>query len=158
MEAITLRRRTAGMSLLEILISVFLVAVFALSMAALMPAAARMRAKAEHYNKATNVGQIMLERIRTLDYAQLTYTLMYQQGLVQNLVTQESARFVAGFNALSLPGGVTVTLSDYLPSGTGTIEVINVSSDLRSIIVTTSWSDRGITRNVTLSTIVARLN
>ena len=44
-----------------------------------------------------------------------------------------------------------------LPAGTGTIKIEQVDIDLRRIIVTVSWTERGTPRNVVVGTLVANL-
>lgn len=155
-----------GFNLVEVLIATFLVSVLVLSVAALMPVSSSLRGKADYYSKATNLAQIIFERLRTLEYNQLTYEQLLSLGLIQGRSDDGSNpnRFVGTFRQVTLTNGVIVDLTTYLPRGEGSIEVITLvdgngrSLDMKSLIVRINWQEKNRqTRQIALGTIIPRL-
>lgn len=157
--------KRGGFSLVEVLLTVFLVAIFVLSVAAMTPVSNKLRIKADRYAKATNAAQAMMERIRTLEYSQLTLTQLQGLGLVEgNPSVNEQYRFVVPFNQVRLSGSTSMPLSSYLNGCTGQLEVIDLLDsnsrpiDLKSVFVTIRWTEPNAeSRQVRLSTIIPRL-
>lgn len=154
-----------GFSLIEVLLTVFLVAIFVLSVAAMTPVSNQLRIKADRYAKATNAAQAMMERIRTLEYSQLTLTQLQGLELVNGTPSvNEPYRFVVPFDQVRLSGSTSMPLSSYLNGCTGQLEVIDLLDsngrpiDLKSVFVTIRWNEpNGQSRQVRLSTVIPRL-
>jgi len=157
--------KKGGFSLIEVLLTVFLVAIFVLSVAAMTPLSNKLRIKADRYAKATNAAQAMMERIRTLEYSQLTLAQLQGLGLVQGTPSvNEQYRFVVPFDQVRISSSTGMPLSSYLNGCTGQLEVIDLLDsngrpvDLKSVFVTIRWTEpNGQNRQMRLSTVIPRL-
>ncbi|MEN3001811.1 MAG: hypothetical protein ABDI19_08225 [Armatimonadota bacterium] len=154
-----------GSAFVEMLIAILLVALLVLSITAVTPMTTRMQTQAQQYSYATNLVQTVLERIRTLDFNQITFEGLQQNGLAQSLVLNEPNRFVASFTTISVPGGGTLNLTTNLRNATGTIEVVNLTTNnnisigLKTVFVTIRWQEPRTDRwqQVQLATSIASL-
>jgi Tfp pilus assembly protein PilW len=159
------RYRQRGSAFVEILIAVMLAALLVLSITAITPTTTRMQTQAQQYTYATNLAQTVLERIRTLDFNQITFTGLQGEGLAQTLVLDEPNHFIASFTTITTPGGGTINLGANLRNGTGTIEVFNLTTNnniaigLKTVFVTIRWQEPRTNRwqQVQVATSVASL-
>ena len=141
------RHQQRGSALVEILIAVMLVTLLVLSITAVTPMTTRMQTQAQQYTYATNLAQTVLERIRTLDFNQITFTGLQREGLAQTLVLDQPNHFIASFTTITSPGGGTINLGANLRNGTGTIEVFNLTTNnniaigLKTVFVTIRWQE-----------------
>ena len=120
-------RARRGSALTEVLVAVFIVTLLVLSIAAISPMSTRMQRRAQQFTFATNVAQTVLERIRTLDFLQITANGLISAGLAQTIELNETNRFRVRFTTIQTPGGGTLNLANELRSGFGTIEVVNLT-------------------------------
>lgn len=140
-------------TLIEVLFAVFLVGVSASIVVVTMPSATQSRIKADLNNKATSMAQKQLEAIRGMGYANVSASQLAAAGLI------DSATPVAT-NTYSFTNVDAARLDNpslILPNGVGRVTIQQVDIDLRQVIVTVSWNDRGTTRTLTLGTLVANL-
>ncbi|MFN7017006.1 MAG: hypothetical protein ACK4P5_07585 [Fimbriimonadales bacterium] len=158
-------KRVRGSAFTEILISVFIVTLLVLSITALSPMTMRMQRQAQEYTFATNVAQTALERVRTLDFLQITANGLLAAGIGQTIELNDTNRFRVRFTSLQLPGGATLNLANELRNGFGTIEVVNLTTNnnisigLKTVIVTVRWQEARTNRwqQVQFATTVASL-
>ncbi len=158
-------RRVRGSAFTEILISVFIVTLLVLSITALSPMTMRMQRQAQEYTFATNVAQTALERVRTLDFLQITANGLLAAGIGQTIELNDTNQFRVRFTSLQLPGGATLNLANELRNGFGTIEVVNLTTNnnisigLKTVIVTVRWQEARTNRwqQVQFATTVASL-
>ena len=158
-------RTRRGSALTEILIAVFIVTLLVLTITAMSPISTRMQRRAQQFTFATNVAQTALERVRTLDFLQITAEGLLAAGLGQTIELNEANRFRVRFTTLQTPGGGTLNLANDLRNGFGTIEVTNLTTNnnisigLKTIIVTVRWQEprTGDWQQVQLATTVASL-
>ncbi len=158
-------RRVRGSAFAEILISVFIVTLLVLSITALSPMTTRMQRQAQQYTFATNVAQTALERVRTLDFLQITANGLIAAGVGQTIELNDANQFRVRFTSIQLPGGTTLNLANELRNGFGTIEVLNLTTNnnisigLKSVIVTVRWQEPRTNRwqQVQFATTVASL-
>ena len=146
-------KRRKGFSFVEVLFAVFLVAMSASIVVATMPIANKSRAKADYNNKATGLAEKQLEAIRGLGYSNCTPTALLTNGMIDS-VTPIST------NTYSFTNSDTTALDNparILPTGTGKVLIEQPDLDLRRVIVTISWVERGATRTVTVGTLIANL-
>lgn len=146
-------KRRKGFSFVEVLFAIFLVAMSASIVVATMPIANKSRAKADLMNKATGLAQKQLEAIRGMGYANATPSQLLSLGLIDSITP-------VGTNTYSFSNSDSANLDNparILPSGTGKILVEQPDLELRRITVTISWSERGVTRSVSLGTLIANL-
>lgn len=150
-----MKKRTTGnaFSLIEVLFAVFLIALCAIVVSASMPLANKARMRADQYNKALGLAQKQLEAIRGKGYANATASQLLSLGLIDSTTTVATNTYAftnTDSAALDNPARI-------LPSGTGTVLVEQADLDLRRVVVTVNWIDRGTTRQVQLGTLVANL-
>jgi type II secretory pathway pseudopilin PulG len=158
-------RTRRGSALTEVLIAVFIVTLLVLSIAAISPMSTRMQRRAQQFTLATNVVQTALERVRTLDFLQITAEGLIAAGLGQTIELNETNRFRVRFTTLQTPGGGTLNLADEFRNGFGTIEVVNLTTNnnisigLKSIILTVRWQEPRTNdwQQVQMATLVASL-
>jgi len=158
--------RQRGSAFVELLLAVLLVTLLVLSITAVTPMTTRMQTQAQQYSYATNLAQTVLERIRTLDFNQITFEGLQQNGLAQSLTLSETNHFIASFTTISVPGGGTINLNTNLRNAIGTIEVFNLTANnnisigLKTVFVTIRWQEPRTNRwqQVQLATSVASLN
>ncbi|GIV08746.1 MAG: hypothetical protein KatS3mg019_0837 [Fimbriimonadales bacterium] len=158
-------RRLRGSAFAEVLVSVFIVALLVLSIAAISPMTARMQRRAQQYTFAANVAQTALERVRTLDFLQITANGLISAGIGQTIELNDTNQFRVRFTSLQTPGGGTLNLANELRNGFGTVEVINlttsnnISIGLKTVIVTVRWQEPRTNRwqQVQLATTIASL-
>jgi type II secretory pathway pseudopilin PulG len=158
-------RTRRGSALTEILIAVFIVTLLVLTITAMSPMSTRMQRRAQQFTFATNVAQTALERVRTLDFLQITANGLISAGLGQTIELNDANQFRVRFTTLQTPGGGTLNLANDLRNGFGTIEVVNLTTNnnisigLKTIIVTVRWQEprTGDWQQVQLATTVASL-
>ena len=146
-------RRNRGFSLIEVLLAIFLVALSALMVGATMPVANVSRAKANLEDKAMGLAQKQLEAIRGLGYSNASPTQLYSYGLIDSTSTIAT-------NTYSFSNSDSAALDSparILPGGSGKVLIEQVDLDLRRVIVTVSWTDRGVAKQYVLGTLIANL-
>jgi len=146
-------RTRRGVTLIEVLFAVFLVAVCAAILVATMPTASRSQAMADLNNKATNLAQKQLEAVRSLGYSNVTAGQLLAASLIDS-TTPVTANTYAFTN---VDMGMNDSPGKLLPSGTGTVSIEQLALDLRRVKVTVNWSYRGQAKTVSLGTLVANL-
>ncbi|MCS6919747.1 MAG: hypothetical protein NZM28_08255, partial [Fimbriimonadales bacterium] len=140
-------RRVRGSAFTEILVSVFIVTLLVLSIAAMSPMTTRMQRQAQQYTFATNVAQTALERVRTLDFLQITANGLIAAGVGQTIELNEANQFRVRFTSLQTPGGGALNFANELRNGFGTVEVVNLTTNnnisigLKTVIVTVRWQE-----------------
>lgn len=149
------KRKTTGngFSLIEVLFAVFLVAMCAVIVAASMPLANKSRIRSDQYNKALNLAQKQLEAIRGKGYANATSAQLYSLSLIDSTTSVAT-------NTYSFTNSDSAALDNpalILPSGSGTVLVEQADLDLRRVVVTVKWTDRGTNKQVQLGTLIANL-
>ncbi len=146
-------KQKRGFSLIEVLLAIFLVALSALLVGATMPVANISRAKANYQDKAMGLAQKQLETIRGLGYSNASPTQLFSYGLIDSTSTIDTNTYSftnSDVGALDNPSRI-------LPGGSGKVKIEQVDLDLRRVIVTVSWSDRGVTKKYVLGTLIANL-
>ncbi len=147
------KRRQRGFSLIEVLFAIFLASLSAMILAASMPVANNSRARADLQNKATGLAQKQLEAIRGLGYPNATASQLYSRGLIDSATPVSTDTY--SFSNVDL--AQLDNPANVLPSGTGTVTVSQVDLDLRSVVVTVRWVDRGTNKLIRVGTLVANL-
>lgn len=148
-------RKQRGFTLIEVLFAIFLVVVCAYVVMATMPIANTSRAKASDLDKAMGLAQKQLEAIRGLGYANLTATQLASYGLIDSANpingTTDTYSFTNSDSAnLDNPGLI-------LTNGSGTVQIDQVSPDLRRVVVNVNWRDRVQYKNFSVGTLIANL-
>ncbi len=147
------RARSGGFSFVEVMLAVFLLACLAGIVTAAMPVATLSRSKAEAADTATAIAQKEMEAARGLGYANLTATGLQTAGLIDSTTADANGAFPFS----DVDDALNYSPSTALPSGTGTIFIEQVDTELRRVTVRVAWSERGRVRSFILSTLVANL-
>lgn len=147
-------RTKKGLTLIEAMFAIFLVAACAGIVAATTPIASMSRVKAEAMNKATGIAQKQLEAIRGAGFANCNPTQLNAAGLIDS--TTPVATNTYSFTNSDLPkfdNPATV-----LTGGAGTVKIEQINMDLIRVTVTVSWVARGpVTRQVSIGTVIANI-
>lgn len=160
-----MRYQLRGSAFVEILIALFIVVMLVLSIAAVSPMTTRMQTQARQYTYATQVAQSVLERIRTLDFLQITGSGVVNAGLGQTVEVNDANYWRVRFTQINTPGGGTLNLNDHLRSPQGTIEIFNLTTNngisigLKTVFVTIRWQEprTGRQQQVQFATTIASL-
>ena len=147
------RRRLRGISYVEITLALFLMTASATIVAVTMPISTISRGKADLHNKAQNLAQKQLEKVKAAGYPNLTGTQLFNLGVIDSDTATSGTTF-AWTNA---DAARTHSPATVLPSGTGTLTIDQVSIDLRRVTLTVNYSDRGKALSYTVGTLIANL-
>ena len=146
-------RSKRGTTLVEILFAVFMLLACAAVLSATTPIASMSRYKAEMSNKAAGIAQKQLEAIKAAGYANAATTQLVTYGLIDNNTDLGGGTFsFTNSDSANLDNPAKV-----LPSGTGTVKIEQLATDLRRVTVTVSWNERGTTRSFTVGTLIANI-
>lgn len=149
----------------EILIALTIVGMLVLTIAAVSPMTTRMQTQARQYTYATQIAQSVLERIRTMDFLQITGNGVLQAGLGQVVEVNDANYWRVRFTQITTPGAAVVNLNDQLHNAQGTIEIFNLTTNnnisigLKTVYVTIRWEEprTGRQQQVQLATTIASL-
>ena len=120
------KRRSAGFTLIEIMLAVFVLALTGLVFAATVPTSQISRIKAAHTTYAINLAKQTIEEKRSAGYAGL------------------------------LAGTTEVTVPADLPGGSQTTTITQYSTNVKKVEVTIVWSGyRQVGGDITLSTLIS---
>ena len=126
-------RRTRGFSLIEVVVSMLLLAVAVLVFVALYPSASKSSRMTSRYTQALGVVQHKVDQLRAFGYGRLNFTDLRQVLSIDATPTTCPYRF----------DGVD-QVSSVLPGAVGTITVTDVGANLREVVVAVSWGGSGI--------------
>lgn len=145
--------RVRGMSYVEVMLALFLMTASIAIVGATMPLSSIALGKADLYNKAQNLAQKELERVRSLGYPNASPA----QLLANQLVDSATPTSGTTYSWTNVDGAVSHSPATVLPSGTGSITLEQVDIDLRRVTVTVTYSDRGRTLSYSTGTLIANL-
>lgn len=147
------RRKNSGHLLAEAMMAIMMLAVCALIFTATLPAAHNSRAKADNFNIATSLVSKMLEEIRNSGYTNATALQMAANGLI------DSAAPVATntYSFTNVDMGISDSPGSTLTNGVGRLTVEQLAVDLRRVTATVTWVEKGQTKTVSLSTLLANV-
>jgi type II secretory pathway pseudopilin PulG len=147
------RRRKNGFTLVEVMLSVFMVTCAGAILASAMPAATVSRMKGNYLNKAANFAQKEIELMKAQTYSNLTDTKLYASDLIDN--TTPIATNTYSCNNTDAAVGDRVT--DLLPSGTASVKIEQMDIELKRITLTVNWREKGRNRSYSVASLVANL-
>jgi len=146
-------RRQRGLTLIDTMIGMMILAMGALSFTALMPVMARGQKMSQEVSVANQIALRELENLRLLGYNSLEYTDIHATGLCDTY----SGSGPIMFSHVVQDEAKQLSAATSLKNGTGTVEISDVSANLRSVIVTVNWtSASNKSRSVALSTLVGK--
>lgn len=149
----TNRKRNKGFTLVETMLSVFMVGCAAAILAAAMPVATVSRTKANYVNRASNFAQKEIELMKALGYPNLTADKLEAADLIDS-TSQVSTDTYACNQTDSAVGD---RVGDLLPSGTATVKIEQVDLELKRVTMTINWKEKGRNVNYSVASLVANL-
>jgi type IV pilus assembly protein PilV len=118
-----------GFTLIEVMVSIFLVALGAIMYTALMPMAAKGSQMVSNYQQASSLAQNKIDEIRAVGYGRIDYADLLAAGIIDSSPTSSPYCFTA-------QGG----LATIFPGATGTIAISDFSPTIKQVTVTVTWS------------------
>ena len=140
-----------GTVLIDVAFAIGVLLLMALIYAATVQGASQSRYVADLNTKAMMIADKEIEAIKALSYDNANYTSL----LFYNLIDSSSNQSPFSFTRV---GDTNNTVADVLPSGTGTVSIVDESLTLRKVTVTVSWKSKNGNRSYSVSTELAKLN
>ncbi len=138
-------RSKRGSTMIDVLVTAFLLAMAGIVFGAAFPSGFSCSRKAQSYKLAAAIAQRKMEQLRSLSYQSLTYGHLRAAGAIDSSPYESPYEFTS-----------TDSIADYLAGGAGQIQVEDLTSTVRRVRVTVSWTDKGeAVRSVTLTGIFA---
>jgi type II secretory pathway pseudopilin PulG len=131
-----------GVGLLDLTLTVALLAISGVIFSAAFPTAFSASRQAQEYKIATAIATEKAEQLRAMHYESLTRSLLASAGIID------------------ADNGYSFTerdaIASQLCSGTGAIEITDVTADVKRVRITVSWlSKQNTTRSVQITTLIA---
>jgi len=145
-----LLRRKHGAIFIDVMLAIYILAILGLTFAATMSAAVVSRVMADERTKATTIVNRQLESIKTVGYGGLTYSGLVYYGLIESTPVSTPFKFTN-------IGTSTDRVSALLEGGVGTVAVTDLTTTVRQVTVTVSWTSRTGTQSVSASTKLAKM-
>lgn len=147
-----MRGRRRAFTLIEVVLSIFLLAVVAVIFGALFPIGQRLSGGAKWRAQALMLAERRMEAVKLLGYGNLTYGGLRAYGLI------DASPNTSPFSFTNTDGASNESPAKMLPQGTGQIVVEDVAWDVKRVIVQVGWRDaNGRTQTVELRTLVTNL-
>jgi Tfp pilus assembly protein PilV len=152
MQGISYRKRTTkGVTLIEVMFACFLALMSALILSAAMPISTVSREKANMQDLATSIAQRQLESVKSVGFGQITPSRLTTLGLIDSATPVSTNTYSFNNNSAAIKDNP----ASVLPSGSGTVTINSPNLDLKEIIVTVAYKDRGTNKSVKVGTNVA---
>jgi type II secretory pathway pseudopilin PulG len=109
------KNRTVGFTLLEVVISIFVLAAAATVFFSFMPAALKTGKMVGNHQQATSLVQHKIDQLRGVGYGRLTFTELRDAGIIDSTPTASpfSFRDVDGLGAIYANSTATITVTDF---------------------------------------------
>lgn len=147
-----MRGRRRAFTLIEVVLSIFLLAVVAVIFGALFPIGQRLSGGAKWRAVALMLAERRMEAVKLLGYGNLTYDGLRAYGLI------DASPNTSPFSFTNTDDASNESPAKMLPQGTGQIAVEDVAWDVKRVIVRVGWRDaNGRTQTVELRTLVTNL-
>lgn len=130
-----------GAGLIDVMLTMFLIGVAGVIMAAAYPTCFRASSQAQEYKLAAAIAQKKMEQLRAMNYESLTYP-----NLLSATVIDASSTSPYQFTSID-------SIPSQLPQGSGELTITDISSDTRRVTVLITWQGRGAARTVELNTL-----
>jgi len=124
----TSRYRKYGFSLAEVIIAIFLIALGAVMLGAMFPMASKTGKMVGNHEQAASIVQHKIDQLRGVGYGRLTFSELYDAGIIDNKSTQPYEFTQAD------------ELAKIYPDPKGTIEITTFSSNIKKVNVVLEWT------------------
>ena len=146
-------KRKRGFTLVEAMLSLFMVATAGAILASAMPVSTVSRTKANYVNKAANFAAKEIELMKAQTYPNLSPDKLLAADCIDS-ITPVSANTYSCNNTDAAVGDRVV---DILPHGSATATIEQIDIELRRITLTVSWTEKGRARSFVAASLVANL-
>ena len=144
-------RLTAGISLIESTISVFLALTCGFLLVAMIPMATLSKERAKAQNIATSLAPKHMEAVRSLGFSRITPQQLFDYGLIDNATSIDTDTYsITNVDAVLIDSPISS-----LPHGSGWLMIETVSINLKRVTVHIDYSDVKGDRFVHLETSIA---
>lgn len=116
-------------TLVEVMVSIFLVGAAASIFYAIVPMAAKTGRMVSTYQQASSVVQHKVDQVRGVGYGRLTYTELRAAGVIDATPDQPPYRFTA-----------VDSLATMYPNPVGTMNVTDYNDRVRQVTVNLTWT------------------
>ncbi len=143
-----MKTRRPGYTLVEVMISIGLLAMAATMFTAMMPMAFRGAQMTGNYQQASSLIQHKIDELRAVGYGRLTYSELQAAGIIDASPTTAPFSF-AGVDSLN----------SIFVSATGTISLADFDANTKQVTVTLTWNGSPVKQGngtLTAQALVAR--
>lgn len=147
------RRKIAAFTLVEVVFSVFVIAMCALVVASTMPVATMSRTKADQLTRASDIAEKEMECIRGAGFVNATPSQMASEGLIDSSTPISTNTY----SFTNVDNGLFDNPATVLPSGTGTVQLTTLSLGTVQVVVTVNYVSNGVNKTITTGTVLANL-
>jgi prepilin-type N-terminal cleavage/methylation domain-containing protein len=123
-------RRKPGYTLIEVLVSLFVVSMGAIMYTSMLPMAAKGSRMVGNYQQASSLVQHKIDQLRAVGYGRLDYT-----DLLASLDIIDAAPTSSPYSFTTVDG-----LSSIYPGATGTIAISTYAANIKQVTVTLTWA------------------
>jgi prepilin-type N-terminal cleavage/methylation domain-containing protein len=123
-------KRKLGYTLIEVLVSLFVISMGAIMYTATLPMAAKGSRMVGNYQQASSLVQHKIDQLRAIGYGRLDYT-----NLLAALDIIDAAPTGSPYSFTTVD-----SLSSIYPGATGTIAISDYSTSIKQVTVTLTWS------------------
>jgi hypothetical protein len=123
------RRRSAGISLLEVIVGIFLLLAGTLMFATLVTAAVKSGRMVGNHQQAVSIVQHKIDQLRAVGYGRLTHEELHDAGIVDSIP-----------DALPFKFNSVDELDRYFPNAIGSVTVEDFSTNVRKVTVNLTWT------------------
>lgn len=141
------RSRLSGFSLIEVLVSIFLIALGGAIFGSLIPSAVRSGRMVANHHQAASLVQHKIDQLRAVGYGRLNYTELVEAGIIDESPDTQPFTFKN-----------VDQLTEFYRDPVATITIHDLNATIKQVTVTLSWSGiagRG-ENTVQITTLIAR--
>ncbi len=120
-----------GAGLVDAIVTIALLSTVGVVFATTFSAGYSCLGQARDYRIATSVAQQKIEQLRSMNYESLNYSLLYSAGVIDSSPTFSPYSFTQVDN-----------ISGKLCEGTGTLEIVDIGSDVKKVRVIVKWCNK----------------
>ena len=146
-------RKNKGFSLVEAMLSVFIVASAGAILASAMPVATVSRTKANYVNKAANFAGKEIELMKAQTYSNLSGAKLYAADLIDSSIPVSTDTYSCN----NTDSGVGNRVTDILPHGSATAKIEQINFEMKRITISVAWTEKGRARSYVVASLVANL-
>lgn len=122
--------------MLDSMVGIFILAMTAVALFSLVPAAQKLAVRSNQQSKAIQMTSRMIENLQLLRPSDLNATTLTSLNLID--AGQANPPFT--FNNMPLDDSTKYSPSKALPGGTGTMTIANAAGNSKLVTVTISWT------------------